>query len=87
MRDMNVSAERTQQMFSAGQYRAKAAELRALLNTPRSSNETNELTNLERSYTTLAENEEWMAANIDRTIQRRKDQDDRVALWRKQHQF
>jgi len=74
-------------MFSAGQYRAKAAELRALLNTPRSSNETNELTNLERSYTTLAENEEWMAANIDRTIQRRKDQDDRVALWRKQHQF
>jgi hypothetical protein len=43
-------------MFSAEQYRAKAAEFRALLmNIPRSSNETSELLNLEQTYTTLAE--------------------------------
>ena len=51
------------------QYRAKAAEFRALLtNIPRSPNETSEFRNLEQTYTTLAENEEWMAINIDKTI-------------------
>jgi hypothetical protein len=64
-------------MFSAGQYRAKAAELTALLaDTPRSPNETSELRNLEQTYTTLADNEEWMAINIDRTIRRRRNCDD-----------
>jgi len=43
----------------------------------RSSNETSELRNLEQTYTTLAENEEWMAINIDKTIQRRKNRDTR----------
>jgi hypothetical protein len=61
--------ERAYQMFSAEQYQAKAAEFRALLmNTPRSLNETSELRNLEQTYTTLAENEEWMAINLDKTI-------------------
>ena len=65
-------------MLSAEQYRAKAAEFRALLmNMPRSSNKTSELRNLEQTYTTLAENEEWMAINIDKTIQRRKNRDNR----------
>jgi hypothetical protein len=65
-------------MFSAEQYRAKAAEFKALLmNIPHSSNETSELRNLEQTYTTLAENEEWMAINIDKTIQRRKNRDTR----------
>jgi len=60
-------------MFSAEQYRAKAAEFRALLmNIPRSSNKRNEFRSLEQTYTTLAENEEWMAINIDKTVQRRK---------------
>jgi hypothetical protein len=68
-------------MFHAEQYRAKAAEFRALLtNTPRSPNETSELRDLEQVYTMLAENEEWMAGHIDRTIQRRKDYDNRTAL-------
>jgi hypothetical protein len=59
-------------MFSAEQYRAKAAEFRALLtNLPCSPNETSEFRNLEQTYTTLAENEEWMAINIDKTVQRR----------------
>ena len=57
-------------MFSAEQYRAKAAEFRTLLtNMRRSPNETSEFRNLEQTYTTLAENEEWMAINIDKTIQ------------------
>jgi hypothetical protein len=38
------------------------------MNTPRSLNETSELRNLEQTYTTLAENEEWMAINLDKTI-------------------
>jgi hypothetical protein len=66
-------------MFSAEQYRAKAAEFRALLaNIPRSPNETSEFRNLEQTYTTLAENEEWMAINIDKTIQRKKNLDNRT---------
>jgi hypothetical protein len=68
-------------MFSAEQYRTKAAEYRALLsNIPRSPPETSEFRNLEQTYTTLAENEEWMAINIDKTIQRRKYRDNRTDL-------
>src|ERR1700730_13976668 len=68
-------------MFTAEQYRAKAAEFRAFLgNAPRSPNETREFRHLEQIYTTLAENEEWMAVNIDKTIQRRENDDNRAAL-------
>lgn len=75
-------------MFSAGQYRAKAAELTALLaDTPRSPNETSELRNLEQSYTTLADNEEWMAINIDRTIRRRRNRDDPTTLAEEEEQI
>src|SRR6476619_6905070 len=60
---------------------AKAAEFNALLaNTPRSPNETSEFRNLAQTYTTLAENEEWMAVHLDRTVQRRKHGDDDGAL-------
>jgi hypothetical protein len=56
-------------MFSARQYRPKAAEFGALLTSiPRSQNETREFRNLEQTYTTLAENEEWMLVNIDKII-------------------
>ena len=56
-------------MFSAEQYRAEAAKFKALLtNTLLSPNEASEFRNLEQSYTTLAENEEWLAVNIDKTI-------------------
>ena len=68
-------------MFTAEQYRAKAAEFNALLaNTPRSPNETSEFRKLAQTYTTLAENEEWMAVHLDRTVQRRKHGDDGAAL-------
>ena len=68
-------------MFTAEQYRATAAEFNALLaNTPRSPNETSEFRKLAQTYTTLAENEEWMAVHLDRTVQRRKHGDDSAAL-------
>ena len=68
-------------MFSAEQYRAKAAEYTALLaSMPRSPNETSEFRNLEQTYTTLADNEEWMAINIGRTVQRRKQSDNPAGL-------
>jgi hypothetical protein len=68
-------------MFTAEQYRAKAAEFRALLADPtRSLSEMTEFRDLERTYTTLAENEEWMTIHIDQTVQRRKDRESRTAL-------
>jgi hypothetical protein len=68
-------------MFSAEQYRAKAAEYAALLaNISCSPNETSEFRNLQQTYTTLAENEEWMAINVDKTVQRRRNGDDRTGL-------
>ena len=68
-------------MFTAEQYRAKAAEYSAFLaNSPRSPNETSEFHNLAQTYTTLAENEEWMAVHLDRTVQRRKPGDDGAVL-------
>ena len=81
------ATERTYEMFSAGQYRAKAAEFTTLLaDTPRSPNETSELRNLEQTYTTLADNEEWMAINIDRTIRRQEENLD-VAKGRRKSKF
>ena len=75
-------------MFTAEQYRSKAAEFRTLLNdTPCSPNETSEFRNLEQTYTTLAENEEWMAVNIDRTFRRRKYRDNRTALADEEEQI
>jgi hypothetical protein len=60
-------------MLCAEQHRRKAAEFRALLmNVLRSPNEMGDRS-LEQTYTTLAENEEWMASNLDKTIQRGRD--------------
>jgi hypothetical protein len=82
------AVERACQMFTAEQYRAKAAEFRALLtNTPRSSNETKEFRDLEQTYTRLAENEEWMAVNLDKTIQRREDYDNSAAVVEEEEQI
>jgi hypothetical protein len=70
------------------QYRAKAAEFRAFLtNTPRSPKETSEFRDLEQTYTTLAENEEWMAVHLDKTIQRRKDSENRTAIAEEEEQI
>ena len=83
-----LATERACQMFTAQQYRAKAAEFRALLtNAPRSKNETREFRELEQSYITLAENEEWMAVHLDKTTQRRKNSDKRTALAEEEDQI
>jgi hypothetical protein len=55
-------------MFTAKQYRAKAAEFRGLLADTRSPVEASEFRNLEQTYTILADNEEWLALNADKTI-------------------
>jgi hypothetical protein len=83
-----LATETACQMFTAEQYRAKAAEFRPLLtNTLRSPNETKEFRDLEQTYTTLAENEGWMAVNVDKAIQRRKDYDNRTALAEEEEQI
>ena len=75
-------------MFTAEQYRAKAAEFRAFLTaTPRSPNEMSEFRDFEQTYTTLAGNEEWMAVHIDKTVQRRKNWDNRAALAEEEEQI
>jgi hypothetical protein len=71
-----------------GAISSQAAEFRAFLtNIPRSPNETREFRDLEHTYTTLAENEEWMAVHLDRTIQRRKNSDNRTALAEEEDQI
>jgi hypothetical protein len=68
-------------MFTAEQYRAKAAEFTGFLSDiPRSPSEMSEFRNLAQIYTTLAENEEWMAIHTDQTIRPRKIGDDRTDL-------
>ena len=75
-------------MFTAEQYRAKAAEFKALLtNRPRSPNETKEFRDLEQTYTRLAEYEEWMAVNLDKTIQQRENYDNSAPLAEEEEQI
>jgi hypothetical protein len=54
-------------MYTAKQYRAKAAEFAELLKTASSPAESCEFRNREQSYVTLAENDEWMTDNRDKT--------------------
>jgi hypothetical protein len=54
-------------MYAAKQYRAKAAEFTELLKTASLPAEIREFRNREQSYVMLAENDEWMAANLDKT--------------------
>jgi hypothetical protein len=53
-------------MSTAKQYRAKAAEFAELLKATSSPAEIREFRKLEQSYLTLAENEDWMAANLEK---------------------
>ena len=53
-------------MFTAKQYRAKAAEYTELLKAASLPAEIREYRRLEQSYLTLAENEEWMADNREK---------------------
>jgi hypothetical protein len=55
-------------MVTAQQHRAKAAEYRGFLDAPPLLGETSEFGNLERTYKTLAENEEWLALNANKIL-------------------
>jgi len=54
-------------MFMAKHYRAKAAEYAELLKAASLPADIRELRKLEQSYLTLADNDEWMAANLVKT--------------------
>ena len=55
-------------MFTAEQYRAKAAEYKKLLDDSRSPAETKEFLNLEQTFTLLADNEEWLRRNAAKVV-------------------
>jgi hypothetical protein len=55
-------------MVSSEQYRAKAAEYLELAMKTDSPNEIHEFRDLERSYTVLADNKEWLESNFDKTV-------------------
>ena len=55
-------------MFTAEQYRSKAREYEALLETARSPAELAEYRDLQQSYTLFADNLDWLAANASKTI-------------------
>jgi hypothetical protein len=55
-------------MFTPKQFRLKAAEYAELGKMANNPNETREFQNLERSFTTLADNEQWLADNHHRVL-------------------
>jgi hypothetical protein len=57
-------------MFNPQQYRDKAAEYAQRGRTATGSNEAKEFKQLERSFTTLADNEQWLHDNHHKTVRR-----------------
>jgi hypothetical protein len=55
-------------MFTPEQYRTRAAEYTELARTTDAPNEARELHKRERSFTALADNEQWLADNYDKTV-------------------
>jgi hypothetical protein len=55
-------------MFTAEQYRAKAAEYDGLLGTAQSVTEATEYRQLKQNYASLADNLDWIAANAGKTL-------------------
>ena len=55
-------------MFTPEQYREKAAEYSELLKTATAPKELHEFQRLEQSFTTLADNEQWLADNYAKTV-------------------
>jgi hypothetical protein len=54
-------------MFTAEQYRAKAIEYSRLLRIANGADETREYRRLERSFTELADNAQWLSDNYGKT--------------------
>jgi hypothetical protein len=55
-------------MFTAQQYRSKALEYEGRLKTAGSPGERAEYRDLQQSYTSLADNLDWLAANAGKTV-------------------
>ena len=55
-------------MFTSEQYRAKAAEYAALVMTANSLEQAREFQRLERSFTMLADNEQWLLSSHDQIL-------------------
>jgi hypothetical protein len=55
-------------MCTSKQYRAKATEYKARADTAITLSEKREFQNLERSFSTLADNEQWLSNNYDKTV-------------------
>jgi hypothetical protein len=60
-------------MFTPEQYRAKATEYAEWAKATNSPKEAHEFQTLERSFTTLADNEQWLAENHDKTVHAKTD--------------
>ena len=60
-------------MFTAKQYRDKAAEYKHLTDTALTLNEKREYQNLEQRFTTLADNEQWMTDHREQTVHAQAD--------------
>jgi hypothetical protein len=64
-------------MLNSEQYRAKAAEYKKRGKQTDAPDEIRELNNLERTFSEIAENEEWMERNSEKIVHRpAKDHDE-----------
>jgi hypothetical protein len=57
-------------VFTPQQYRAKATEYAELVKTANSPDVVREFQGLERSFSVLADNEQWLSDNHDKTVHR-----------------
>ena len=64
----NEPSQKGWPMFTPEQYRAKAAEYTELVKAARNSNEVLEFQTLARTFTVLADNEQWLIDNRDQTV-------------------
>jgi hypothetical protein len=60
-------------MFTPGRYRARAAEFTELVKTAQTPEAAQEFRQLQRSFATLADNEQWLSDNYDQTIHAKAD--------------
>jgi hypothetical protein len=66
--DRPAAPRRKQAIFTADQFRAKAAKYAELLKHTDSPGEIRDLTRLKESFTRLAENEDWLTHNFDKIV-------------------
>lgn len=67
-------------MFTPEQYRAKADQYTELAKAAGSSDERDEFQNLQRSFSVMADNEQWLADNHDQTMHATADSKPREIL-------